>query len=100
LPKYFTPAFFFFAMAVPHRNDMAARAVESIRSPPFGIYVTTQLNIFWTYGTPLIVNALVTRRAAFLCRLKLCRNAGLVGSRPDNSQTATESPGRSKIAGG
>jgi hypothetical protein len=29
LPKYFAPALFFFAMAVPHRNDVAARAALS-----------------------------------------------------------------------
>src|SRR5882724_10484113 len=29
LPKYFAPAFFFFAMAVPHRNDVAAGATLS-----------------------------------------------------------------------
>src|SRR5882724_6038061 len=29
LPKYFAPAFFFFAMAVPHRNNAAAGAALS-----------------------------------------------------------------------
>src|SRR6266404_9838215 len=49
-------------------------------SPP---NCTNTSTLFSCANPRLIVNALVTRRTVFLCRLKRCCKAGLVRSRPE-----------------